>query len=309
VWRRIMKSRMKDSGRIATYRLLADADLLALILADGVTLRKESSSSYMGPCPKCGGRDRFVVKPQGSKDRGPTCWCRHCWPEPGGDAIGYIKWHDSLEFIGACEVLARHNGHDLNHYRSGQEGSSPKVSGSNGRAPRGEPEREHIYRDADGERVLLVRIYRRPDGSKDVPQYVPDGRGGWRKSAGDKWPNGRPLYRLPELLAADPDEPVYICEGEQCADDLAALGRVATTSCMGSGKAHLTDWSPLVGRDVIILPDHDRPGFDHAEQVAARVSKAGARRVRVVPLPGYPVGDNLPDAHGRDISNWLAADA
>ena len=44
-------------------------------------LRKESTSSYCGPCPKCGGDDRFVYK----TDTG-RFWCRQCNPK-GGDLI------------------------------------------------------------------------------------------------------------------------------------------------------------------------------------------------------------------------------
>lgn len=183
----------------------------------------------------------------------------------------------------------------------------PKVAPLINGRPAGEPERVHIYEDADGEPVLKVRVWRDQDGEKRVSQSVPSGKGGWKRSSGE-WPDGRPLYRLPELLAPDSVEPIYVVEGEKDADTLAALDLVATTSCMGAGKAHLTDWSPLAGRDVIILPDHDKPGFSHADQWAAMVTKAGAQKVRTVPLPGYPSGDELPDAHGRDISDWLAED-
>ena len=44
-----------------------------------------------------------------------------------------------------------------------------------------------------------------------------------------------PLYRLPELMAAAPIEPVWICEGEKDADNVAALGLIATTSPGGAG--------------------------------------------------------------------------
>ena len=37
------------------------------------------------------------------------------------------------------------------------------------------------------------------------------------------------LYRLPELIEADPFAPVFIPEGEKCAEALEDLGEVATT--------------------------------------------------------------------------------
>src|SRR5438067_1776266 len=71
---------------------------------------------------------------------------------------------------------------------------------------------------------------------------------------------GRPdvvptLYRLPALLAADPGAPVYVVEGEKCADALAALGLVSTTNSGGAGHRPDAGAAYLAGRDVVILPD------------------------------------------------------
>lgn len=89
-------------------------------------------------------------------------------------------------------------------------------------------------------------------------------------------PTPRPLYRLPELLAADPAAPVYVVEGEKAADALAALGHVVTTSGSAT-SADGADWSPLKGRQVIVWPDNDEPGNDYAAQVAAKARAVGAR--------------------------------
>jgi hypothetical protein len=48
------------NGKIDTARLLAESDLEAILRADGVSLRKESTGSQKAPCPKCDGDDRFV---------------------------------------------------------------------------------------------------------------------------------------------------------------------------------------------------------------------------------------------------------
>ena len=64
------------------------ADLLALA---GVELRKVAGTSggeYAGPCPMCGGRDRFRVQPNGAD--GPRWYCRQC----GGG-----KWHDAIDLV------------------------------------------------------------------------------------------------------------------------------------------------------------------------------------------------------------------
>src|SRR5918911_531970 len=60
-----------------------------------------ASQEYAGPCPFCGGRDRFRVQP--AKGR---WWCRGCsdgsrWQ----DAIGYVRRREGLGFTEACRRL------------------------------------------------------------------------------------------------------------------------------------------------------------------------------------------------------------
>jgi hypothetical protein len=43
-------------------------------------------------------------------------------------------------------------------------------------------------------------------------------------------------YRLPELLAAEPDQIIFVTEGEKDADNVHALGLTATTNSEGAGK-------------------------------------------------------------------------
>lgn len=84
---------------------------------------------------------------------------------------------------------------------------------------------------------------------------------------------GKLLYGLPELLAA-PTAMVWIVEGEGCADALAKLGKIATTSG-GATSADAADWTPLRGRDVIVWPDADKPGRDYAAKVSGLLLELG----------------------------------
>jgi DNA primase len=70
-----------------------------------ITLRKVASTrggEYTGPCPWCGGRDRFRVWPDAEK---PGYWCRQC--DRKGDAIQYLRDHDGLSFREACDRLGQ----------------------------------------------------------------------------------------------------------------------------------------------------------------------------------------------------------
>jgi hypothetical protein len=109
---------------------------------------------------------------------------------------------------------------------------------------------------------------------------------------------GKPLYRLLELLAADPAALVWIVEGEKCADALASLGLIATTSGSMSSASD-ADWQPLAGHSCLIWPDHDKAGADYADDVTAKLRALG---YPVETIDVQPLG--LPDK--GDAVNWLA---
>ncbi len=149
------------------------------------------------------------------------------------------------------------------------------------------------YRDATGEVVGLVVRWTRSDGTKDI-RPVSRLADCWRAAA---MPPPRPLYNLPDLAAA---ERVVVCEGEKAADSATALGFVATTSAGGASSAAQTDWSPLAGKTVWILPDNDEPGRKYAAAVASTVQALTPPSVvKIVEIP------DLPDK--RDLANWVSA--
>lgn len=115
------------------------------------------------------------------------------------------------------------------------------------------------------------------------------------------------LYRLPELVSADPRKPVLFVEGEKDADRLASLGFIATC---GPGGASLWDhgWAAyFVDRRLTIIPDNDHQGYGHATLVAGAALRAGAAEVRLVEWsdadglpPGGDISDLLPEAGGYE---------
>lgn len=166
----------------------------------------------------------------------------------------------------------------------------PRRAG-NGSRRLGRIVKTYDYHDADGRLVLQVVRF----DPKDFRQRRPDGAGGWIWNL-----NGveRVLYRLPELLAADLTQFVFLVEGEKDADRLIEAGLVATTNPQGAGKWRDSYSETLRGRRVVILPDNDDAGLNHARSVAASLHGVAAS-VRVLQLPDL--------AEKEDVSNWLDA--
>jgi len=81
-------------------------DILQLIGAD-TTLKRVSSSGggeYAGPCPMCGGEDRFRVQP--NRPDGGKWYCRGCGENKWHDVIDYKMQHDHLDFVAALSALS-----------------------------------------------------------------------------------------------------------------------------------------------------------------------------------------------------------
>ncbi|MBK9166259.1 MAG: hypothetical protein IPM24_02210 [Bryobacterales bacterium] len=91
----------------------------------------------------------------------------------------------------------------------------------------------------------------------------------------------RVLFRLPQVLEA---EICFVVEGEKDAQTLADWGFCGACNPHGAGE-----WKPeysesLRGKEVIVIPDNDAPGIDHARTVVASLMGV-AGRVRLLELP------------------------
>jgi putative DNA primase/helicase len=138
----------------------------------------------------------------------------------------------------------------------------------------------------------------------------PGGRTEWRQKA---FSAQRPLYGL-DRLAARPDAPVLVVEGEKTAD--AAGERfpqyVVVASSGGSHAAGQTDWTPLAGKPVVIWRDADQHGVDYERDLVAALLDIGAASMRVVQLPAelpptWDLADELsPGITDADLRRLLA---
>lgn len=197
---------------------------------------------------------------------------------------------------------------------------------------RGIPSARWEYRDAAGALLGFVCRFTTSEGGKEVLPLVfcrhasGTGSGAWRWM---QWDEPRPMYGL-DRLAARPDAPVLLVEGEKCADaprDL--LPELVPVSWPGGSKAIAkVDWSPLAGRVVLmwpdcdaqrrkmtkeekeagvdpaslpILPEEQQPGVKAMEQIAEMLMALDppATLVRIVKIP----------APGEKPGGWDVADA
>jgi hypothetical protein len=250
----------------------------------GIILR--GKNERCGPCPVCGGEDRFSINIAKQVFN-----CRGC--DVGGDVIALVQHLDGGEFNDAVATLA---------------GPKPNGNGTKKwQAARSITAASFDYHDADGAILYAVdRIeHQNADGTpvlkggkpkKSFAQRRPDGNGGWIRNVDGV---AKVPYRLPELTeGVASGHPIFIVEGEGKVEALTSIGIVATTNAGGAGK-----WLPefneyLRDADVLLLPDNDEPGWRHVNDIAASLVGVAAR-TRVVMLPGL--------AEKGDVRDWLAA--
>lgn len=93
------------SQRIDTVSLNRSVDLMTLTGAHAFKrVAAAHGGEYAGPCPFCGGNDRFHIQPNHSN--GGRWLCRQCTEGRWNDAIAFVQKRDSVSFIDATKYLA-----------------------------------------------------------------------------------------------------------------------------------------------------------------------------------------------------------
>ena len=238
-------------------------------------LRKESANSLCGPCPVCGGDDRFFYKID--KQR---FGCRQCHPEQG-DIIDFHAW---VEGVDTKELFKK--------YLPGS--SFPKKTTYKKTKPfehfkLGFPVGKYPYTDANG-RKLYYNCRFEP---KQFRQCDPSGL---KWSTKDIKP--KVLYNLPRVIEA---ETIFIVEGEKDVHSLAKLNLVGTCNVGGAGNWTSDLNKYFKDKEIYLVPDNDDPGRKHIEKVFQNLNfiKPGdsGLPIKVIELPGL--------AEGGDFSDWL----
>ena len=135
----------------------------------------------------------------------------------------------------------------------------------------GKPSMGFVYKDASGNVLGYILRFDLADGNKEIRPYTL-----WKDEAGNLlwklkgFPVPRPLYNL-HLLAAQPDAPVLVVEGEKSANAAMKLfpHHVVTSVMGGANAVDKADLNPLIGRDVSIWPDYDEAGRKYAKDIAS----------------------------------------
>lgn len=256
----------------------------------GVRL-KQKGEEWMGLCPfhqeKTPSFHIFV-----GDDRAQRFKCFGC--DAKGDVLDFVQQIKGVTLPQAAEILGGSRGYPDNRdpvpmesvdpYAAIQpadhKGSHPFAVGRSSRLynPKKNawgvftPSLIHEYRGLDGELLGLV-MRRDMDGKKETPQVrfvrLPSGEECWARVPFDK---PRPLYGLHALSG----DQVFVLEGEKCRDKFASkVRRVAVAWPGGAGGVPYVDWSPLYGKDVLLLGDADGPGSECMRAVAALLRPHG----------------------------------
>ena len=129
--------------------------------------------------------------------------------------------------------------------------------------------RKHIYRDADGMALYVIDRQPTPTG-KTFKQAHISGDGTLTPGM-----NGviRVPYNLHHFAATDT---IILVEGEQAVEALNRKGYIATTNPGGAGnwKEELNPY--FKGKHVVIIPENDNPGREHAKKVTSALEATAA---------------------------------
>lgn len=178
--------------------------------------------------------------------------------------------------------------------------------------------RRFAYRNAKGQLLgYVVRLEDEAGHKQTLPLTYWEHQKGfnawrWKGFVGDV----KTLYGL-EKLSQNPLKPVLIVEGEKAADIAQQkLHEYVVISWIGGAKNYAkTDWTPVIGRHIVIWPDNDAVGLSAAQNIQGHLKTLHAQQhqeanVHIVNLPEntpekWDLADPLPDTWNIDTVHKL----
>jgi hypothetical protein len=91
------------------------------------------------------------------------------------------------------------------------------------------------------------------------------------------------LYRAVALANADPDQWVWLVEGEKDADTATRLGQLATTNAQGAGSFPDELATGLAGRNIAIIIDRDHAGYTRALRLREQLQPHARQIIYLLP--------------------------
>jgi RecA-family ATPase len=229
-------------------------------------------------------------------------WSEFAGNDSGGDPISLFALINKLGQYQAAIELSSQIGFDTRKPLPSIKKSEPSnqlPAPKDATAPNfshyklGEPSAIWKYADADGQILQYIARYDTEPGKKEFRPFTWNGNAWGSKGL----PEPRPLYGL-DKLAANPDVPVIICEGEKAADASQSFGNdyISIGYSNGTNAVSKSDWTPLADRICFIWPDADAPGLKAAEDVAKKLREVGAAKIRQLDVSEHTNGWDAADA-------------
>jgi Protein of unknown function (DUF3987) len=221
--------------------------------------------------------------------------CPHC---------GKPDW---CYFVGAYSVCNREQPPATGWYatdKTDKDGKPYYALIEEKKAIRPKATRQWLYKDRAGN--PLVRVTRTDNGEGGKADWNQESwnsqTGFWQKGTKHIARENIPVYRYAEVKKAIANqELIFIAEGESCVDLLWDLGIAATCNIGGAKKWRESDTKDLEGAKVVIAPDRDKKGIEHAELLNKEFPDAQW----FYAYPESRVWFNLPASQGLDIKDWL----
>jgi len=297
------KTRKRPSfAQVKAASLKAIDRVLAHWLPNGK--REDGGKEYSAPNPTRADKHAGSFKVNLAKGT----WADFATCDKGGDLIDLVRYLDGGTEVEACNKLA-----DFLGVANDSNSVSTTAKSAQNRTPdwvavrpipdeamakilvkhrqHGTPSKVWIYRDADALPLMVLYRFDLPPDDSGNPRkvFAPltwcKGKNGVLQWRWQGLPEPRPLLHLDHLKQCDV-APVVVTEGEKSADAAALLmpGYVATCWLNGTNSWRKSDFSPLIGRDVLLWPDNDAPGLKCMDELAEHLRTLGAASVRVLAL-------------------------
>ncbi|HQJ40426.1 MAG TPA: CHC2 zinc finger domain-containing protein, partial [Exilispira sp.] len=156
----------------------------------------------------------------------------------------------------------------------------------------------YVYTDENNKPVFLVRRYSTLQKTKNFAQYSFIDSSTLKLGLNN---NKTFLYNLSDLISGIKEgRAIFVVEGEKDVETLKKLNLIGTTSPMGGGRSKWKEHFNQYFKDarVIILPDNDLTGKEHAENIIKNLTGI-AKEIKLI---------NLPDLKEKgDITDWIQA--